>query len=220
MQLGTDVNMIIMLLSVFSTGFIAGLSPCTLPTVVFVTAYVSGHQDYSKTRGFFLSLAFVMGIAVMLSLLGAFAGLVSNQLINTTLLNYFIALILIVMGLWMLKVISFDGSSMILNKFMPKKNSGIVGAFLLGLPFGIAASPCTLPITIAVLAYSATKGSALYGLVIMFFYALGRSVPLLVVGTFTGIIKNVEFLAAYQSKFERIAGAALILLGLYFIWIA
>lgn len=220
MQLASDANLIIVLVSVFSIGFVAGLSPCTLPTVVFVTAYVSGQKDYSKSRGFILSLAFVMGIAVMLSLLGAFAGLISKQLVNTTVLNYFIAFLLILMGLWMLKVINFDGSSMMINRFMPKKNSGIVGAFLLGIPFGIAASPCTLPITASVLAYSATKGSALYGLIIMFFYALGRSIPLLVVGTFTGIIKNVEFFAAYQSKFERIAGVALIFLGLYFIWIA
>jgi len=214
-----DVNTILIatLAIVFSTGFLSGLSPCTLPTVVFITAYVSGEKNYSKKRGFILSLAFILGIALMLSLLGVFAGLIGKILINTKILNYIIAGILIIMGFWLLRIIKFKTNNNFL-KFTPKKGSGIIGAFLFGIPFGFAASPCTLPVTFSVLAYSASKGSIFYGMILMFIFAIGRSTPLLVVGTFTGLLKNLGTLSKYQNIIEKIAGAILIILGIYFIW--
>lgn len=217
MGLNTDANLIITLLIIFSTGLLSSLSPCTLPTVVFVAAYVSGRQDFSRKKGFVLSLAFILGIAFMLSILGMFAGLVGNILMNTRILNYIIAGVLLIMGLWLLKVFEFSGGKELFHS-TPKKGSGMLGAFLLGVPFGISASPCTMPITASVLAYSATKGSMLYGMVLMFTYAIGRSIPLLIVGTFTGLLKNIQFLSKYQEKVERISGVILLALALYFIW--
>jgi len=216
-SLDANATLIATLAIIFSTGILSGLSPCTLPTVVFVTAYVSGKKVNSKKRGLILSLAFILGIALMLSLLGMFSGFLGHILTNTKILNYIISGILIIMGLWLLKVFKFNMNYDFL-KYGPKRGSGIIGAFLLGIPFGLAASPCTLPVTISVLTYSAIKGSVTYGMVLMFTYAIGRSIPLLVVGTFTGILKNIKALAKYQSIIEKVAGAILILLAIYFIW--
>jgi len=216
-NLGADATLITTLAIVFSTGFLSGLSPCTLPTVVFITAYVSGEKVSSKKRGFILSLAFILGIAFMLSLLGVFAGFMGKIIASEQILNYIIAAILLIMGLWLLKVFKFNPNYSF-SKISPKKGSGIVGAFLLGIPFGIAASPCTLPITLSVLAYSTIKGSIFFGMLLMFAFAIGRSIPLLVVGTFTGLLKNMKALSKYQSIIEKIAGVILILLAAYFIW--
>ncbi|NSW93017.1 MAG: cytochrome c biogenesis protein CcdA [Firmicutes bacterium] len=218
MSLSTEASLIITLSIVFSTGFLSGLSPCTLPTVVFVSAYVTGRQDYSKKKGFMISLAFVLGIAFMLSILGVFAGIAGKLLMNSRLLNYIMAAILIIMGLWLLKVFEFNSGGGMMNKLNIKKGSGLISAFLLGIPFGISASPCTMPITASVLAYSATRGSALLGAVMMFTFAMGRSIPLIIVGTFTGTLKNFEKLSKYRTTVEKAAGIILILLAFYFIW--
>ncbi len=212
-----DATLIGTLAIVFGTGFLSGLSPCTLPAVVFITAYVSGEKISSKRRGFTLSLVFILGIAFMLSLLGLFAGLLGKIIANTQILYYIIAAILLIMGLWLLKVFKFNPNYSF-SKISPKKGSGIFGAFLFGIPFGIAASPCTLPITLSVLAYSALKGSLFFGMLLMFTFAIGRSIPLLVVGTFTGLLKNIKVLVKYQKTLEKVAGAILILLAVYFIW--
>jgi len=218
-MINLDINatLIATLAIVFSTGFLSGLSPCTLPTVVFITAYVSGEKVNSKKRGFILSLSFILGIAFMLSLLGIFAGFMGKIIANTQILYYIIAAILLIMGLWLLKVFKFIPNYSF-SKINPKKGSGILGAFLLGIPFGIAASPCTLPITLSVLAYSAIKGSVFFGILLMFTFAIGRSIPLLVVGTFTGLLKNIKYITKYQNVIEKIAGVILILLALYFVW--
>ena len=212
-----DATLIGTLAIVFATGFLSGLSPCTLPAVVFITAYVSGEKISSKRQGFTLSLVFILGIAFMLSLLGLFAGLLGKIIANTQILYYIIAAILLIMGLWLLKVFKFNPNYSF-SKISPKKGSGILGAFLFGIPFGIAASPCTLPITLSVLAYSALKGSLFFGMLLMFTFAIGRSIPLLVVGTFTGLLKNIKVLVKYQKTLEKVAGVILILLAVYFIW--
>ena len=216
-SLNADATLVATLAIVFSTGFLSGLSPCTLPTVVFITAYVGGEKVNTKKRGFILSLVFVLGIAFMLALLGVFAGYMGKIIASEQILNYIIAAILLVMGLWLLKVFKFNPRYSF-SKLTPKKGSGILGAFLFGIPFGIAASPCTLPITISVLAYSAIKGSVLFGMLLMFTFAIGRSIPLLIVGTFTGLLKNMKVLVKYQNIIEKVAGAVLILLAAYFIW--
>ena len=216
-SLNANTTLVATLAIVFATGFLSGLSPCTLPTVVFITAYVSGEKVNSKKRGFILSLVFVLGIAFMLSLLGVFAGYMGKIIASEQILNYIIAAILLIMGLWLLKVFKFNPSYNF-SKLTPKKGSGILGAFLLGIPFGISASPCTLPITLSVLAYSAIKGSIFFGMLLMFTFAIGRSVPLLVVGTFTGLLKNMKVLVKYQNIIEKVAGVILIILAGYFIW--
>jgi cytochrome c-type biogenesis protein len=217
MGLSLDSNLITTLAVIFTTGLLGGLSPCTLPTVVLVVGYVSGYRDSSRKRGFFLSLFFVLGIAFTLSMLGAFAGLIGRILQSTTILNYMIAIILGIMGLWMFGVIDLNMKYQ-LKGMTPKKGSGLIGAFILGIPFGIAASPCTLPITASVLAYSASKGSAIYGMTLMFTYAIGRSIPLLVVGTFTGLLKNIRGIEKFQGYIEKVGGIILLLLALYFVW--
>jgi len=217
MLIDVNANLITTLFFVFSTGLISGLSPCTLPTVTFVAAYVNGKHNYSKKSGFIISLAFTLGIAFMLSLLGLFAGAIGSILKDIKVINYVISLILLVMGLWMLKIFQFDFNNKTLE-IIPRKGSGTIGAFLLGIPFGISASPCTLPITASMIAYSAEKGSMIYGMLLMFTYALGRSIPLILVGTFTDLLKNIQILSKYQERIEKISGAILILVALYFIW--
>lgn len=216
-NLSADATLAVTLAIVFSTGFLSGLSPCTLPTVVFITAYVGGEKVNSKKRGFILSLAFIIGIAFMLSILGVFAGFMGKIIANEQLLYYIIAAILLIMGLWLLKVLKLNPNYSF-SKINPKKGSGIPGAFLLGIPFGIAASPCTLPITLSVLAYSTIKGSVFFGMLLMFTFAIGRSIPLLLAGTFTGILKNIGAFSKYQSIIEKVAGIIMILLASYFIW--
>jgi cytochrome c-type biogenesis protein len=128
-----------------------------------------------------------------------------------------IVAILLLMGLWLLKVLKFSPNYSF-AKINPKKGSGIPGAFILGIPFGIAASPCTLPVTLSVLTYSTIKGSVLFGAMLMFVFAIGRSIPLLAAGTFTGFLKNVRSFSRYQPVIEKAAGIILMALSAYFIW--
>src|SRR4030042_645486 len=50
----------------------------------------------------------------------------------------------------------------------------ILGAFLLGLVFGIISSPCATPVLVLVLTIVASKGELAYGTSLLFVYALGH----------------------------------------------
>ena len=218
----------VVLAVIFSLGVASGLSPCNLPTVALVVGYVGKNGDNSKSHGFLLSLYFVLGIAVVLTISGGLSGYLGGLLLQTKSvfgkgsigLKTFVAIvcgIFIVMGLWMLKIININGPNFMGN-MQVEKGSGGWGAFLLGLPFGIAASPCTLPVTIAVLLYLATKGNAILAMFFMFVYTLGRSIPLLIAGTFTGFLTRFKGFGRWQSAIEKIGGSVMVMIGIYFIF--
>lgn len=92
----------------------------------------------------------------------------------------------------------------------------MVGAFILGIPFALIASPCTVPITVAVLALAVTQADMVFGFWLLFLFALGRSLPLLIVGTFTGILKSLLNQQALLTGLQNFSGVVLIGLGIYF----
>jgi len=50
--------------------------------------------------------------------------------------------------------------------FKPRRG-GVVGAFLLGLFFGVVSSPCTTPVLVVLLTMVAAKGQVLYGIALI-----------------------------------------------------
>jgi cytochrome c-type biogenesis protein len=97
---------------------------------------------------------------------------------------------------------------------------GIPGALALGLVSGLVASQCATPVLAAILTYVMAEGAILYGAALLFVYALGRSVPIILAGTFTGVLKTLQSFGCYNELLEKIAGAVVIAVGLYFVWIA
>ncbi|MGE0918107.1 cytochrome c biogenesis CcdA family protein [Trichlorobacter lovleyi] len=213
---------------IFTMGLMSGLSPCSIPTVALVVGYVSKAENQRRVHGFLLSVCFVLGVALVLTLLGGVSGYAGGLLVQSKLLfakgsiglKTFlgaVCLLFIILGLWMLDLIRFNGSDL-MAKMGVHQQSGAVGAFLLGMPFGIAASPCTLPVTIAVLVFLAAKGSLIIGALLMFIYAMGRSIPILLAGTFTGFLKGIKKFDKMQVVLEKIGGVAMIAIGVYFIF--
>jgi cytochrome c-type biogenesis protein len=98
---------------------------------------------------------------------------------------------------------------------------GLLGALLLGLISGLVASQCATPVLAAILTYvMAQKTGILYGAALLFIYALGRGVPIVLAGTFTGVFKGFTSIGRWSETIEKVSGGMIILVGLYFLWIA
>ncbi|GAB4419413.1 MAG: hypothetical protein Kow002_07000 [Anaerolineales bacterium] len=91
---------------------------------------------------------------------------------------------------------------------------------LLGLVSGLVASQCATPVLAAILTYVMAKGALFYGAGLLFVYALGRGVPIVLAGTFTGVLKRLQAFGRWNEALEKIAGVVVIAVGLYFVWIA
>jgi len=97
---------------------------------------------------------------------------------------------------------------------------GLPGALALGLVSGLVASQCATPVLAAILTYVMLKGALVYGAVLLFIYALGRGVPVVLAGTFTGALKSFQKLGSWSDVIEKASGLIIIAVGLYFLWIA
>jgi cytochrome c biogenesis protein CcdA len=95
-----------------------------------------------------------------------------------------------------------------------------LGAFLLGLLFGVVSTPCAVPVLAVLLAFVAEKGNVAYGGFLLFVYALGHSALILVAGTSVGAAKALlesKGLRKARGILQKIAGVLIIAIGFYFL---
>src|SRR5699024_4742733 len=64
-----------------------------------------------------------------------------------------------------------------------KKPQTGLGAFALGIPFGLVITPCTIPIFIMIITYVAFTGSTVHGALLFATYAIGKVIILAVVAS-------------------------------------
>lgn len=155
-------------------------------------------------------------------LLGVAASMLGGLLGGGTRIWYYlVASVCFVIGLQMLGVLRIPEPVWFGRLREKVTTRGLWGAFLLGLVSGFVASQCGTPVLAVILTYvMAEQSSLLYGAVLLFIYALGRGVPIILAGTFTAVLKNLRGLGKWSISIERISGVVLLLVGFYFLWVA
>jgi cytochrome c-type biogenesis protein len=201
---------------VFLGGLITSISPCILSMVPLLVGYIGGYGEGSKSRGFSLSLSFITGMALTFAILGfiaAYFGRVFGQV--GVVWYYILAVVALLMGLQLLGVLTFNLPGL---KKIPIRKAGIGGSLIMGLLFGLVASPCATPVLAVIIAYAALQGEPLYGSILLFIYGLGHGLPLLVAGTFTGMAKNLPKFSTYTQYLSYFSGLVLVVAGLYLLF--
>jgi len=208
-------------LLVFVGGVVTSIGPCNLATIPLIVGYVGGSRDLPRTRAFALSLTFATGLALTFMLLGVAAALIGGLIGATTRWWYYlVAGICFVIGLNMLCVLHIQLPTWFGGLRERIRLKGIAGALALGLISGLVASQCATPVLAAILTYVMAKGALLYGAALLFLYALGRGVPVVLAGTFTGVLKSFQKLGRWSKIIEKASGVIVIGVGFYFLWIA
>ncbi|MEN6348969.1 MAG: cytochrome c biogenesis protein CcdA [Syntrophomonas sp.] len=206
------------LILVFLGGVITSIGPCNLAMVPAIMAYVGGQIEINQTRSFWLSVFFTLGSATTFMILGVVIALVGGIFGSTqSILYYLVGAVCIMVGLSLLHLFQINLPWFsALQQYTPRR--GIFGAYALGMVMGLAGSQCGTPILFAILSIVMLKGSIVYGAILLFFYALGRGLPVILAGTFTGILKSMPLIARWANIMEQCAGIVLLLLGAYFLW--
>jgi cytochrome c-type biogenesis protein len=208
-------------LLVFAGGVITSIGPCNIATIPLIVGYVGGSRDLPRSRAFALSLAFGVGLALTFMLLGVIAALIGGLVgVATAWWYYLVAVVCFVIGLNMLGVLKMQMPMWFGGLRERIGWKGIPGALALGLISGLVASQCATPVLAAILTYVMSKGAIVYGALLLFVYALGRGVPVVLAGTFTGALKSFQRLGRWSEAIEKAGGVIVIGVGLYFLWIA
>ena len=209
-------------LLVFFGGIITSIGPCNVAMVPLIIGYVGGSHDLTRRRSFGISMIFAIGLAVTFMLLGVIASLVGGLFGGSTRIWYYlVAIVCFVIGLQMLGILKMSLPSWFGGLREKIQLKGLPGAFLLGLVSGLVASQCATPVLAAILTYvMAQKASLIYGALLLFIYAMGRSVPIVLAGTFAGVLKGFRALGRWSEIIEKASGIIILLVGFYFLWIA
>jgi len=209
------------LVAVFLGGIITASNPCVLAMIPLMMSFVAGRKDEKAGIGqaSLFSLVFILGLALTFTALGMVAALAGKMYGEVShVWNWIVALVCLFMGLHLAGVVTLPIPSLG-GKVQPKIR-GHVGAFLLGLLFGLVSAPCAAPILIVLLTYLAGSGASVaWGALLLLIYALGHSVLILIAGTSMGaarmLLENTK--ATRTLKVLRhVAGAVIVLVGTYF----
>jgi len=209
-------------LLVFLGGVITSIGPCNVAMIPLIVGYIGGSHELPKKKAFGISLVFAIGLAVTFMLLGVTAALVGGLIGGTAHIWYYmVAVVCFVIGLQMLGILKLTLPSWFGGLREKVKTKGLLGAFFLGLLSGLVASQCATPVLAAILTYvMAQKATLIYGAILLFIYSLGRGVPIILAGTFAGVLKSLRSLGRWSELMEKVSGVIILGVGFYFLWIA
>jgi cytochrome c-type biogenesis protein len=212
------------ILGIFIFGLIAGICPCNSVLCLGLIGYLtSGKTQLSFTNILKLTLSFCIGMVLVLLPLGVVAGYIGKYLLflNSTIAWAIGGVLLILMGLQLLHLYKPPIRS-IFNFFKVPVSYTITGAFLLGLSFGAITIGRGAPMLLIVLTYIALYQTAFQGFFTMLIYAVGLSIPLIVISSLGGALgKKIKDKARVSGEvFDRIIGVMIIIIGIYFMYLA
>ena len=215
-------NLLIALPIAILAGLISFASPCVLPLVPGYLGFVGGFAggngegatDKSNRRRLLLGVAlFILGFSVVFVTFGlvfGVAGLLLKQWMDV--ITRIAGVIVIVMGL------VFIGQFTFLQRTVTPRwrmATGLTGAPILGLVFGLGWAPCIGPTLTAVLALSLDGGSPARGAVLGAAYCLGLGVPFLLVALgFGWVTGSVNWLKRNIRIINIVGGVVLVLIGI------
>ena len=215
---------------VFWAGALASLGSCLLVRLPVVVGCVAGSGS-SKSRSLVLTALFTLGLVlsyVLLGFLAAFMGeLINKFLVLNKYIFWVLGISLFVAGVWISGVLSLrslpDQCQRIGNRL---HRAGFVGAFFVGLLFGLLvmpACPCCGAGLLILVGVVVSQNLSAYGLLVFASFGLGQSLPVLAVGVLTGLIKPDLVrrfrtrMCSIEQRMQLIAGNVLMVLGIYFV---
>ncbi|MGI8906197.1 MAG: protein-disulfide reductase DsbD family protein [Candidatus Sumerlaeaceae bacterium] len=217
-------GVILTLLGVFGAGILVSLTPCLYPMIPITLSIIGARSAGQKPlTGFLRSFVFVLGIAVVYTALGLVAvsfGKSIDFLLRYKTFWLLLALFFIAMGISMLGAFQIQLPARFTGKLQGSTSGkgGFIGAFLIGLVTGVAASPCGSPVLAGLMAFGAQNSNRPVLIVSLFFaYAFGMGMLFMVLGTFPAFLKSMPKSGGWMDDVKKFLGAVLIGVGLYYL---
>ncbi len=201
---------------IFAAGLLTSLTPCMLSMLPITIGYIGGYEAKSRLQAAAQSTWFALGLATTLAGLGiiaAFLGKVYGQVGIG--LPIIVSIIAILMGLNLLEALPLQFPSLGETNWISQDLPPGVRSYLIGLTFGLVASPCSTPVLASLLGWVANTQDLILGAVLLITYTAGYVAPLILAGTFTAAIKKLLELRRWSGWINPVSGVLLVGFGVF-----
>ncbi|MBN3794194.1 protein-disulfide reductase DsbD [Burkholderia sp. Ac-20392] len=208
----------------FVAGVVLSLLPCSYPMIPIVSAIIIGQGTRAThARGFALSLTYVVGMALVYTVLGIAAALVGQSLgawlQNPWVLGAF-GVLLTAFAVSLISGKDIALPARLQNGAAEASSARQGGHFIavaaMGALSALVVGACMTAPLFAVLAFIAHTGNALLGGAALFAMGLGLGVPLLVVGVGAGTV--LPRAGAWMDGVKVFFGIVLLAAALWIVW--
>lgn len=200
----------------FLGGLLVSFTPCTYPVLPVTVGYIGSRALGSRRRAFLLSGAYAVGMASTYAAIGMAAALTGRVFGEVTAhpVSYLVlGNVCILLSLSLFDVFHFPTPAFL--SIPAGAGGGAGGAFVVGMVSGVVVGPCTAPVLGGLLLYVGSSGHPVFGATLLFTFALGMTLPIVVLGTFTGLLARLPRSGAWLASVKNGFGILLLLAGEY-----
>jgi thiol:disulfide interchange protein DsbD len=192
-ELIRDGNIGLVMLMFAGLGLLLSFTPCCLPMYPILSGIIVGQGNGSAGRSFLLSLAYVLGMALTYTALGALvaaAGAQVQAVFQQTWVIVGVALLFVALALSMFGLYELQMPASIQTRLATlsgqQRSGSFVGAGIMGMISAAVVTTCVTPPLVAALTVIARTGDVARGSLALFALAFGMGIPLLALGASAG----------------------------------
>lgn len=209
--------------TLFLIGLALNLTPCVYPMLGVTVSIFGGRGKTPPLQAFGMALVYVMGIAMMYSVLGlaaALSGGLFGAALQSPLVLLGIGALLIALSLSMFGLYELQIPPALMSKLGGRTTTGVAGVFASGLLVGVFAAPCIGPPIVALLAIVGARGDPVFGFTSFFILSLGLGAPYLVLGTFSNLLSSLPRSGEWMVWVKKVFGVVLFAIGAFYALLA
>ncbi|WP_250477165.1 protein-disulfide reductase DsbD [Caballeronia sp. INML1] len=208
----------------FLAGMVLSLLPCSYPMIPILSAIIVGEgARVTRSRGFALSVSYVIGMALVYTVLGIVAALIGQSLgawlQNPWVLGAF-GLLLAAFAVALISGVDIalpERWQSGVNEASQKRSGGKFAAVaVMGALSALVVGACMTAPLFAVLAFIAHTGNAVLGGAALFAMGIGLGVPLLIIGLGAGSV--LPRAGAWMDGVKVFFGVVLLAAALWIVW--
>ena len=219
-------NIFFILITFFGFGLLLALTPCIFPMIPILSSIIvqQSNQNSGKmsaSRGFFLSLIYVLSMSVAYTIAGVFAGLfganiqviLQNPYVVVGFATIFVALAFSMFGYYEIGLPQSWQSKLNQTSENKSKKGGILGVAIMGFLSALIVGPCVAPPLAGALVYIGQTGDAILGGSALFVMSLGMGMPLLLIGAGSG--KFMPKPGGWMNTVSKVFGVVMLGIAIY-----
>ncbi len=203
----------------FLFGLALNLTPCVYPVIPITVGFFVSQSERKKRTVFVLALCYVVGIALVFSVLGLISGLAGKQwgfLFQNPWFVIGMSVIILSMAASMFGAFEITVPSFLMTP-LTKSRHGFIGSFLMGLTVGVVIAPCAAGILIGLVGLIAKLGIVAKGTMLFFVMGLGLGLPYLFLAMFSGLFSRLPKSGMWMLWIRKLFGLLLIGIAIYFL---